>query len=159
MTTHTNEPVGRHADRAEELGDQAPPVSEPRMGWALVVLAVVVIVAAVLPWASQHGSSVKGTSGDGEITILCAVVVGVAGLAIALRYGRRPVAVLATVFAALITLVGIVDVVHGNRITGGSSGVSLGIGLWLTLVAGVVAVLVALAAVAVRRQVGPGRFR
>jgi hypothetical protein len=92
--------------------------------------AVVTFVAAFLPWVSAFGISVAGIRGDGQITVLCAVI-GAAALAAShgigpIRLGRRLVLGIQLVTAVLVTLVGLVDMADLSAI-----------GLYLTLLAGI----------------------
>jgi hypothetical protein len=67
--------------------------------------AVAVIIGAVLPWASIFAIDVRGTEGDGKITIGAAVVVGLCALA----FPRIWAAILALLAALAIGGTGIYD--------------------------------------------------
>ena len=90
---------------------------------------LVVAIAAFLPWASIFGIGVQGIEGDGQVTVVCAIV-GLALLLVGTRSSSpnpKPVLrVLSYVAAAITTLVGLVDM----------NGVAA-IGLYLTLFGGV----------------------
>ena len=102
-------------------------------GFSTVVLMV---VGAVGTWASASAFgisvSVNGGDRDGVIVIVCAVIIAV-GLFVA----NRAVGVLAVVAAIASTATAIYDV---NDIQG-TAHISVGWGLWLALVASIVAVL------------------
>ena len=121
-------------------------LAEPVIGWLLLGVSVLTAVSAALPWARVLGISVAGTRGDGEITIFCAAVLAVLGILIGLGQGRLWVLITACVFAAFVTLVGLADIGNVSRIANdanrtvfGKDAVSVGAGLWLTLVAGLAA--------------------
>jgi len=44
-------------------------VSEPVIGWLLLGVAALTVISAVLPWATVLGISIKGTVGDGKLSI------------------------------------------------------------------------------------------
>lgn len=91
----------------------------------------VVVIGAFLPWVSLFGFSVRGTDGDGVITLLVALVgvvvllvtSGVVG-ASAKQPGRVSQIAL-IVLAAVVSLIGVIDM-NG----------AAAIGLYLTLLAG-----------------------
>jgi heme/copper-type cytochrome/quinol oxidase subunit 1 len=98
----------------------------------LAAVAVVVIaISAFLPWASVFGISVTGIHGDGQITLICALV---GGVLLALRahvVGRMAVKqpwyfYPSLVLAAIVALVGLFDL---NNVAA--------LGLYLTFFGGI----------------------
>lgn len=108
------------------------------MGWGVVGSAVLLVIAAFLPWASLFGITVNGTDGDGGITIFLALVAGIMGVLAALQ-GKRWAAITAIVFGVLSFLVGLLNIldVSGTDI----ADTSIGIGLWLTALAGLLIIV------------------
>jgi len=51
------------------LDDPQRRVSEPVIGWLLLAMAALTVISAVLPWAAVLGISIKGTVGDGKLSI------------------------------------------------------------------------------------------
>jgi hypothetical protein len=133
-----------------------PRVSDPPLGWLTLGGALLAVLAGVLPWATVFGISIYNADGDGDLVIGCAVVAGACGIAIGLGKGRLWASITATVFGLLIGLIGLVDTVNVNNIASGAdipSGfapVSVGAGLWLTIVAGLL--ITGLGAVAIVRR-------
>lgn len=86
---------------------------------------VVVAVAAFLPWVSIFGIGVLGIEGDGQVTLVCAII-GLIVLALRTRRsdGEQPVAlrVVAYVAAVIAVFIGLADM-NG----------AAAIGLYLTL--------------------------
>jgi len=136
-------------------------VAAPRIGWVLAGTGAVALVAAVLPWAYVFGISIRGTdgNGDGNATLFFALVVVAMGIVIAAGAGRVWTAVVACVFSALIVLISLIDLsdvtnVASNDGLGGIS-VSVGIGLWLSLLAGLAALAVSIVGIARRAPRSP----
>jgi hypothetical protein len=135
----------------------APRVSEPVVGWLLLGAAVLVVIGASMPWATVLTISVAGTVGGGKATMFFGVVLGVFGLLIGLKQGRLWVSITACVLAALVVLIAlgnvgnISDVARQNGDTFLGNSVSVGSGLWLTLVAGLAAVALSIVGIARRR--------
>jgi hypothetical protein len=131
-----------------------PRVSAPVLGWVLLGVGALMLVAATLPWASAGSLSLAGTEGDGAITLFFAIVIGAAGGVIGLRQGRLWASILACALGALTTITAIVDISNvSNQATefdDSLAQVSVGSGLWLTLLSGVAATGVSVAAI-VRR--------
>jgi hypothetical protein len=86
--------------------------------------AVVTAVAAFLPWASILGFSKSGIDGDGQITVVLALI-GIALVATG-QLRRRRIGYLQAVLGAFVTFVGIADMTSVSAI-----------GLYLTLFAGI----------------------
>ncbi|MCU1658250.1 MAG: hypothetical protein JWO57_2906, partial [Pseudonocardiales bacterium] len=125
--------------------------SEPVVGWLLLFTAMLTIVAALLPWATAFTISISGTTGDGNLTIFCAIVIAVAGLVIGLGEGRLWAAIVALIFSLFVLLIGFVDAADISRILNRYGGVgSIGAGLWLTVLAGALGVVLSIVAIARR---------
>jgi hypothetical protein len=93
--------------------------------------AIVTFVAAFLPWSSVLGASVSGLDGDGQVTLLAAII-GLASRAVhhgvgPIRFGRSPTLGIQSAAAGLVALIGILNI-----------GSSSAIGLYATLLAGLV---------------------
>jgi len=100
--------------------------------------AVVVVIAAFLPWVSVFGLSVSGINGDGKITLVLALI-GLAALAASrgigpVAVGGRAMHVTELVAGALVVVIGLADLHSVSAI-----------GVYLTLLAGVVWVGAAIA--------------
>lgn len=109
------------------------------MGWGVVGSAVVLIIAAFLPWASLGGLiSVSGTDGDGGITIFLGLVAGIMGVLAALQ-GKRWAGITAIVFGVLSFLVGLLNILDVSSTDFGEP--TIGIGLWLTALAGLLIIV------------------
>ena len=95
------------------------------------IAILVVVVAAFLPWVSVFGFGISGIRGDGVITLVLALVGGVAlavrtGLLAQLRIPARAGLITSLVCAVLVALIGLLDM-NG----------AAAIGLYLTLFAGI----------------------
>jgi hypothetical protein len=108
-----------------------------------IIAAVMLVLGALLPWATVStvfGSmSASGTDGDGVITLLCGIAIGV-------MFGlwKRPAVIVAAVLAGIALLVGIIDLVDIGRTSadfGGFVDASPGIGLFLTVLASIAALV------------------
>ena len=77
------------------LDDPQRRVSEPVIGWLLLGVAALTVISAVLPWATVLGISIKGTVGDGKLSIFCGAVLAVLGVLIGVRQGRLWVSIVA----------------------------------------------------------------
>jgi len=108
-----------------------------------LISAAILALGALLPWAtvtSVFGTiSVAGTHGDGVLTLLCAVAIGV-------MFGlwKRPALIVAAVLAGIASLVGVIDLVNIGRAAadlGGFIDASPGIGLFLTVLAAIAALV------------------
>ncbi|GAC79854.1 hypothetical protein SAMN04488550_1890 [Gordonia malaquae] len=143
--------------------------------WGVVGAAVVVIIAAFLPWVTISGfvndsASGVGDGKDGVITLILGLIAaGVAGAAVfltakqaALPLAAGVTAVLAGVISVLVAIVDIADVSDAaNDINSGSTspfGTSfdieahVGFGLWLTLVAALALVATGVAVIILRKK-------
>jgi hypothetical protein len=155
-----------------------PPDSTAKLiGWILAGLGVVLVIAPFLTWwtgefAGEEQSfrglgmedvgGIEISAGDGVLTLVLALVV--LGFAIARGFGALSLtaAVIGTVMGCLITLIAIADSVTDEPLKlEGPNGEdiplaegiewSTGIGLWLTLAAGVLMLLVAVVGIVKRR--------
>ena len=137
-----------------------PRVSEPLIGWLLLGAGVLLMIGAPMPWATVLTFSVAGTVGGGKATMFFGVVLAVFGLLIGLKQGRLWVSITACVLAALVVLVAIgnmgniTDVARKSADNFLGNTVSIGSGLWLTLVAGIAALVLSIIGIA-RRRVQP----
>lgn len=102
--------------------------------------ALLVLLGSVLPWASvdtAFGSSisVRGTEGDGVLTLLLALAGGAAAVAVVMA--RKPMAAIGGIVAGgLALLIGVFDFIDLARVSGDSGGLvesHVGFGLWLVL--------------------------
>jgi hypothetical protein len=116
-------------------------------GWFIVGSAVIVCISAFLPWVTLGGESFSGIGGDdvggakdGVITLVLGVIALAAGLGRALvkRPGGLQVtcSIVALLMGLLIALIAVIDIADVNDI-GELIDVGVGIGLWLTLVGGI----------------------
>jgi hypothetical protein len=143
----------------------APParrLSEPLVGWLLVGVGALTMVAAALPWATVLGISVAGTVADGQLSMVCGAILAGLGVVIGLGQGALWVSITACVFGIFVALIGLLDVGsvgsfarHGSAEFLNRDEVSVGGGLWLTLIAGFAAVALSIVGM-VRR---PARVR
>jgi hypothetical protein len=109
-----------------------------------------VFVGSFLPWATvstAFGSlSASGTEGDGKITLVCGLVIAVAGLVDLLD--RASPWVIALLAGAAAAIIGVIDLANvGSRLGGFESAYvhpSIGIGLWVVLSGAVVTLVGAL---------------
>jgi hypothetical protein len=125
----------------------------PLGAWVLLGAAIAAVIGALLPWAridvsfgtEDVSANVNGTEGDGVITLVLGILLGaVAVLALATRGVARWAAVVGTVAAVVMTAIAIIDIVDVNRTAGDISplvDVSVGAGLWVTLIAGLAGII------------------
>ena len=111
-----------------------------------IIAAVMMALGAFLSWAtvsSFFGSaSTSGIDGDGKLTLVCAIAIGV-------MFGlwKRPALIVAAVIAGIALIVGILDLVDVGRVAAGFGGLadaSPGIGLFLTVLAAIAALVLGL---------------
>jgi hypothetical protein len=127
----------------------------PVLGWALIAAAIVTAVGSALPWTTSFGGlfTEAGTSGDGRLTLACAVLLAAGGLLIALRQGRVWIPIVAIVLSGLVCLVALIDVVDvTDRNNSFDTVVAIGSGLWVTLVGGLLMLGVSITAMAACRS-------
>jgi hypothetical protein len=114
------------------------------LGWLLLAVAVAIVGGAFLPWVSVLGFSVDGTRGDGRITMGTGLLLGLAGVLIGLHRGRLWVPSLGFALGLLVTITAVVDMGQGASLAGvPGAAASIGPGLYLTLGAGVAALVLA----------------
>lgn len=113
----------------------------------VLVAAVLIVIGSVMPWATIDlgfvSQSIGGLDGDGGITLVLALVTAVlAYLSKGRKTGLAIGAVVAAAISALIAVIDIADVssLGGAGDLGIDTGVSVGIGLWLVLIASLGAV-------------------
>ena len=108
-----------------------------------IIAAVMVALGAFLPWATvSFFGSVSGIDGDGKLTLVCAIAIGV-------MFGlwKRPALIVAAVIAGIALIVGILDLIDVGRAAaefGGVVDASPGIGLFLTVLAALAALVLGL---------------
>jgi hypothetical protein len=132
-------------------------VSEPVVGWLVAFIGLVIVLGALLPWASALGVSVPGTSSDGRITLVCGVIISIMGVLIGVGHGHLWTSATALAFALIVGLVALVDVAGGVTVVSYYHGfVAIESGLWLTLVAGLLCIGLSVVAL-VRRELAAPR--
>jgi hypothetical protein len=111
-------------------------------GLVAMLGALLLVIGALLPWlTASHGHfTLPGVRGNGILTLLLGITIGVVGLGLALTSANRRatialavVVMLGSAQATAIALINLIDV--GRQFGGSGSGASIGIGLWLTLFA------------------------
>lgn len=108
-------------------------------GWITIAGAVVVVIGSVLPWASvMFAGSVYGTDGDGILTIVCAVIAALVALPAALGKGRRWLFGVAAFFGLVAAAIGGYDLSNISALVSDESMASLGPGLPVVVVGGLV---------------------
>lgn len=107
-------------------------VSENKVPQMMGMLgALIVIVGAFLSWAVSPSITVKGTDGDGTITL------ALAALAIVFLWIKKIPAWVSAILGAIILAVGIIDFSQVNEAVKLDNG-TVGIGLYLTIGGGFV---------------------
>lgn len=132
-----------------------PALSGPVAGWLLLAASIVVVIGSVMPWATAFGGAISeaGTSGDGAITLVLGLILAASGLLVGLGHGRRWIAVIDVLLAAGITATAAADLSNGLSASSGAHGlVSVGSGLWVTVVGGALTLLASCAVVATMRR-------
>ena len=103
--------------------------------------SLVAIIGSFLAWASVEGISVSGTDGgDGTLTLILGLIT--AALAVFLLGRGRSRQIGVAIAAALIILIAVINIADVNSVAsdfGGIADVSVGFGLWLVLIGGIVA--------------------
>lgn len=143
-------------------GPSRAKVSAPVTGWAILACGLLGVIGSVTPWASVDflgmSQTVSGTdASDGKLSIVCAGIVAVMGLLIALRVGHLWTSIVALVFAVFVALIGFADFGSINGDYGALKDehvpdgvVSVGYGIWLVIFSGVLGIVAAIVAM-VRR--------
>ena len=122
------------------------------------------VIGAFLAWATVSlGStslSTAGTDGDGVITLVLGLAVAAGAIALLAKIGpQRPPSAIAVVGSVIIVIITVIDVADVESVAGGGGlvDVSVGVGLWLTLVGGIAAALGSIRAImSVRHSAGAG---
>jgi hypothetical protein len=134
-----------------------------RLGWIIAGLGTLTFVFAFMPWITMGPLSVSGVGGrnvggakDGAITLTFGLICVAAGLVRGL--GKKPgglqlaVPIVTLSVGALTTLVALADIGDiSDSSEGGFLPISVGSGLYLTLVAGIAMVVVSILAIVRRR--------
>lgn len=108
-------------------------------GWITLGGAAVIAAGSLLPWASVVlVGPVYGTDGDGVITLTLAVLVGLLALLAALGRGRVWMFAVAMVLGLLATAVAAYDLSNISSLVSSESMASLGPGLPVIIVGGLV---------------------
>ncbi len=123
----------------------------------LVAGGIVMIVGTFLPWVSGNGFSLDGwelgdinqESSDATAFVTFGVILSGLGVALAVIGRQLALAIIAVVVAALATLAAFVDVTDDDGLD--LFGLEIGAGLWVILVASLVALAGAIWALAVKR--------
>ena len=137
---------GRHT---AEDAESARPLPAPQVSPVLVKVphiiagaaCVMIVIAAFLPWATVLGLGVSGIEGDGVLTLVLGVMATAAVAASAFWQRCRWAAVPAAIMGVAVAGIGVYDwsnVAEEARGVGGLA--SVGVGLVLTTIAGVILV-------------------
>ncbi len=103
----------------------------------ILIIAVIGMLGTFLPWASAFGYTVRGTRGDGWITFFLFAIGG----AIAYFAGERQEPVDKAKLLGVWIPAGLAALIALRKVTSKPSGISIGIGLWLILLAGIAQVV------------------
>lgn len=141
-------------------GPARPSSSPPVLGWLLLGAATLAVFGAVLPWAMVYGLALSGVQGDGRLVLGCAAAIIGCGLLISSGRGRLWAPLTALVFALLIALLALINIMSLGTVLSDADlplygHASVGGGLWLTLIAGILASGVAALAVLSRTGGAP----
>jgi len=155
-------------------GQYPPPSDRPvssnarLIGWLIAATGLVVGIAAWLTWGSvdvgPESLSINGVTGsdvpgddesrDGVLTLILAIPAIVFGVIRALGKFALGSAIIGAVVAALVVVIAIVDMQDiSDVVEGAPEGVeaSIGIGLWLTLIGGILMAVASVAGIVKRR--------
>ena len=103
----------------------------------ILIIAVVGMIGTFLPWASAFGFTVSGTEGDGWITLVLFAIGG----AMALFSGDRGQALGSGKLLAVWIPAALAAIIALRKIFTKPAGISIGIGLWLIAIAGIIQVV------------------
>jgi hypothetical protein len=138
-------------------------VCEPILGWLLLAAGVLLVVSAALPWATALDISVAGTRGGGAVTGFFGLVLAGFGIVIGVRRGLLWVPITSCVLSALVTIIAVANMGSIANLAAEHRGelpanfhASIGVGLWLTLSAGLAVLGLSIAGMA-RRPVQHAR--
>jgi len=122
-------------------------ITSSRSTLIVLVGALLALIGSFLPWATVSvegfgSESASGMDGDGVITLI--VALAAAAIAVFMKGRGRMIGII--VAAGIIILVSIIDIADVNRAAGEIGDIpgvdtSVGFGLWLVLVGGVVALV------------------
>jgi hypothetical protein len=134
--------------------------SPPVLGWLLLGAATLAVLGAVLPWAMVYGLALSGVRGDGRLVLGCAAVIIGCGLLISSGRGGLWAPLTALAFALLVALLALINIMSVGTVVSDADlplygHVSVGGGLWLTLIAGILASGIAALAVLSRTGGAP----
>lgn len=115
----------------------------------LLAGAAAVVVGAFLPWATAGSFSKAGTEGDGSITLVLGIAAAALG-ALGLLKRSRGMRIGSVVAAALVVLIAVIDMADVGSAEVFGISFEIGIGLYMTLVGGLGALLGAV--LALRRR-------
>lgn len=120
-----------------------PPVALRAADLVLPLVAVVILIAGSLgPWAKVAFLTKNGLDGDGVITLVLALVAGLAVLVSGVR-SRPPSRVLLGICGVLALAVTVFDVIDVSGTEAGRISVSVGWGLWVALLGSLVLLVAA----------------
>jgi len=131
-------------------------IAPPLVGYLLLVAAVLIVASAFMPWAQVFGIAVTGRhgTGDGNLTIFHGCVIGAMAVVIACAQGRLWTSIVASISAGYTVAIAFKDIADVNGFANSNgldpSAVTIGPGLWLTLLAGLVALGFGLVGIAKR---------
>jgi hypothetical protein len=111
--------------------------------YVVLIGAILMIIGAIMPWASVMGIGVSGLEGDGWFCLIAGVIAGVFAF-LKLNWGKWIVVLMGLVGA----VVGIIDymkikdaVAATGAMAEAGMGISIGIGMYLVIVGGIVALI------------------
>lgn len=118
-----------------------PPRVDPLAGWLVTGGAAAVVVGAFLPWAKLTAPLVgtlskPGTDGDGLITLIGGIIAGAVGVALLRGSNKRSLAIASLVVSAMVLAVAVYDVIDLSSFMADApdlAAVSIGAGLWITI--------------------------
>ncbi len=116
-------------------------VASQRASLLLLGGAGAIILGAFLAWATVGPFSVAGTSGDGKLTVVGGGFVAWIGWRARAGTARRGHAIAALILSLLVLAVGASDTADISSKSRGVFHAEVGIGLWLTDIGAVVAVV------------------
>jgi hypothetical protein len=103
-------------------------------GWLMAVAGGVIVIAAMMPWATFGPFTVSGTNGDGGITLVLGLIAAAGGIWRGLSQrpsgGQIAVGVTNLVLGSVVALIGLVDAGDVSDVA------TIGSGLVLTILGG-----------------------
>ncbi len=137
-------------DPAQRVATSAPAHRDgvSRAAWLVLAGGVGAVAGSVLPWGDIStflGTfAIRGTHGDGKITMIAGGFVALVGLLVLAARATHNLVVLALFAACAVVAVAGYNLFNLGSLSGGAGtlgAIDVGYGLWLTLGAGVTAVL------------------